>query len=197
MGKHDDNAEKSYLRKQADDAQAAAAAATTKAAAPDPLEQRLIDKATALDDWESGKAGPIDIHNMPGGGAQIALYNDAITNTEAGRIGRGTASMTGGTNPNFVASLDHENELTRKLSASGALENQVNTALGNKDIMLGNLGAQGDARNMQIAGMQNQDSQNAQGRDLQWQTRPRPPGFLKSLALAAVGGGAGYGKVTA
>ena len=64
-------------RQQEDALLARAQAAQATAAQPDPIAQRQQAETTALDDFFSGKSGPIDVRNMPYGGAAISAYNDA------------------------------------------------------------------------------------------------------------------------
>lgn len=166
--------------------------AVDTASAPDSITQRLINKATSLDDWETGKSGPIDIRSMPGAGPQIALFEAAKKQSDAGRIGRGLNTVGEGANPNYVAKLDKENELDRNLNASGELESNVEGALGAKDAMLGNLSNVGEARNMNIAGLREGRYGNDMQNYLKMVMRPREPGFLEQLAKASIGGATSY-----
>jgi hypothetical protein len=188
MGSKDKGrAQEDALRAQAAEAAARSAAATNVAATPDPLEVLRRERVKGVEEWDMGKAGPKDIRNLPGADTSIALYRDAKTARDSGRIGRGFATMTDGTNPNFLASLDKEMGLERDLAASGALEENVNNILeGNKAELYG-LSGMANSRNMSIAGMQSSADQAAQDRYLQYLMRPKQPSFLKQLALAGVG----------
>lgn len=185
------------LKAIADQGRVAAATAVDTASKPDPITQRITDKATALDDWESGKSGPIDVRNMPGGGAQIALYDAARQSTDAGRVGTGVNSMGDGVNANFAASLDKENTMDRDLAAKGMLENNVNATLAGKDAVLGNLSGMAENRNMNIANLQENAAQNDQSNFLKYLMRPRTPSFLKQLILAGVNQSGEYAKAAA
>lgn len=174
------------LKAIADSARTQSKTATDTAAKPDPITQRIMDRATALDDWESGKSGPIDIRKMPGGEAKIALYNDAKTAHDSGRLGKGIGSLTGDANPSFAASLDKENELERDLAAKGALESNVNTTLAVKDATLGNLSQLGEQRQMNVANLRQNAYDSEQRNFMQYLLRPKQPSFLKQLILAGV-----------
>lgn len=178
----------SMLKALSEKDRTAADASITKASEPDPLTQRLINKATSLDDWESGKSGPIDIRSMPGAGPAIALFENAKRQSDAGRIGRGLNTVGEGANPNYVAKLDKENELQRDLEASGGLESNVEDALRTKDTLLGNLSNVGEARNMNIAGMREGRYGNDMQNYLKLLMRPREPGFLETLGKTALSG---------
>lgn len=173
-------------------AQAAANTAIAKAETPDPLEQRRRDFVTSILDWREGKKGPLDVMKFPDQTA-IALYNNAKAVHDAGRVGKGYGSLADGVNPNYAAALDKENEMDRQQAASGELENFINNSLASADAETGNLWGAADARNMQIAGLRNANSENAQSRYLQLILAPKPPGFLRSFASglgAGVGGAA-------
>lgn len=194
-------------RQQEDALRAAAATAQTKSDAAvevagkaDPLEERRRARVLAIDKWDLGESGPKDIRNLPGADTSIALFEDAKLAHDAGRIGRGYATMSDGANPNYAASLDKEMGLQRDLEASGALEGRVNDTLeGNKAELYG-LSSMADTRNMGIAGLRSSADQAAQDRYLQYLMRPKQPSFLKQLALAGVGAagqvGAAYACVT-
>jgi hypothetical protein len=175
-----------YLKQQAMAAQSQANTAIAKAETPDPLEQRRRDYVTRILDWREGKLGPIDVRNFPDQTA-IALYNDAKTSHDAGRIGKGYGTLADGTNPNFSTALDKETQMERDLAASGELENYIGGQLASADAETGNLWAAGDARNMNIASMLNNNYNSSQDRWVSYLMRPKQPGFLKSLALGAIG----------
>lgn len=185
-GKSKEQKNEDYLRGLIEADRTARSTAVATAAAPNEWETRIGTQAKALDDWEhsigpDGKAAPIDIHNMPGGGAKIALFNEANNMTDAGRVGRGTASMTDGANPNFVKSLDAEFQNERKTAAQGQLENSVNQALYAKDAVMGNLSDVGNQRNMQIAGMEQDQGNSDSNRWLTYLMRPPKDSFLRTL----------------
>lgn len=161
----------------------AADTAIATAAAPDPLEQRRRDRVLALDKWESGESGPIDVRNMPGGGASMALFNDAMKVHDAGRVGRGVGSMSGNVNPNFNAALQAENEMERHKLASGGLEQNVNDTLAAKDAEMTGLYGTANARNMNIAGIREGRYQSDQDRYMNYMKyRESKPNFFKDLA---------------
>jgi hypothetical protein len=142
----------------------------------------------SFQDWSSGKSGPIDVRNMPGAGPALDLYTQARASHDAGRIGRGFGTMAAGTNPNYVASLEKENQLERDLSAAGALEGNVNQAVAQNTGEGYNLSNMLNTQNMGIAGIQTGREGSSSDRYLNFLERPRPPSFLKQLALQAVGG---------
>ncbi|HYY94542.1 MAG TPA: hypothetical protein VE713_08495, partial [Pyrinomonadaceae bacterium] len=111
-------------RQQEDALKTRAETLSAKAAEANPIEQRQQEHTLALDDFFSGKSGPIDIRNLPYGGAAISAYNDARRAHDAGRISGGMGTMTDA-NPNFTAAVDKENQLERDQAASGALEGYV------------------------------------------------------------------------
>lgn len=191
---------KSKDQKNEDALKAAAAASTAKAepaistaAAPDPLDERRRERVLAIDKWDMGESGPKDVRNLPGADTAIALFRDAKTSRDAGRIGRGYGLLSDGTNPNFATSLDKEMGLERDLAASGALESNVEEILqGNKAEMYG-LSQMGNSRNLAIAGLRSGADQSAQDRYLSYLLKPKQPSFLKQLALTALGGAAQVG----
>lgn len=152
------------------------------ASKPDELEQRRRDHVLALDKWEHGESGPVDVRNMPGGGVDMALFNDAKSVHDSGRIGRGVGSMSGNANPNFVTALNKENELERGKFASGLLEQNVTDKLNAKDEEMTGLYGTANARNMNVAGMREGRYQNAEQRSLQYLLRPKTPNFFQQLA---------------
>lgn len=191
-----EQAQEDALRRSAAEAAAKSEAAVAAAAAPDPLEELRRKRVTEVEEWDQGLRGPKDIRNLPGGDTAIALFNDAKQARDEGRIGRGYGMLADGANPNYVASLDRQNQLERDLEASGALESHVEDILtGNKAELYG-LSGLADARNMNIANLRASASESAQDRSLQYLMRPKQPSFLRQLALAAVGAagqvGAGY-----
>lgn len=171
-----------------------AKAATAKAAEPDPLEARRRARVLAIDKWQSGESGPIDVRNMPGNDVNMALFNDSLKVHDAGRVGGGMGTMGESVNPNFTAALDKEHEMTRHLAASGALEGSVDNALAQNNAELTGLYQIGDQRNMNIAGMENNAYQAAANRDLQYKLRPKQPNFFRQLAMQFAQG-AGTGAV--
>lgn len=197
MGSKDKGKEQEdALKAQAAAAQAKSDAAVQVAGKADPLEALRRARVTGIEEWDQGLRGPKDIRNLPGGDTAIALFNDAKTSHDMGRIGKGYGTMGDGANPNFTASLDKQNQLERDLAASGALESNVNDILtGNKAEVYG-LSGLADARNRFVAGVDENANQGAQDRSLQYLMRPKTPSFLKQLALAGVGAagsiGAGY-----
>lgn len=192
QGKGEDSKNKNYFKDLAAKQQTASDAATKTASVAPPAEKNIDEYNTALWNWRMGKSGPIDIRNMPGAGPTIALYNDAKTAHDSGRVGRGVNSMTDGVNPNFSASLDKQNELERDLAAKGALEGQVTGALDQNTAAMGGLASAENARNMNIAGMKNQDYLASQSNYLDALKTFRQPNFFRQLAMQfAQGAGAG------
>lgn len=181
-------ADENYYRSTADTAAHTADEAITHASTPDPNTQRIMDHATALDNWQygvdaAGNKVPIDVRNMPGNDVNMALFQDALKVHDAGRVGGRGGTMGDTVNPNFVASLDKEQEMERHLAASGALEGSVDNAIANKDVALGNLSAIGEGRQMNVAGLRNNAYQSAAQRDLAYRLRPKQPNFFRELAM--------------
>jgi hypothetical protein len=176
------------LKGLATTSRSAADTAIGTAAEPDPLEARRRAHVLALDKWESGESGPIDVRNMPGGGVNMALFNDALKVNDANRIGRGVGSLSGNANPNFLAALNKENELERHKMASGALEQNVNSELAAKDAELTGLYQTANARNMGIAGMREGRYESDQDRYLRYiMSREARPSFLRTLSQSFAG----------
>ena len=163
-------------------------AALTTAGKPDELEQRRRDHVLALDKWENGESGPIDVRNMPGGGVDMALFNDAKSVHDSNRVGRGVGSMSGNANPNFVAAMKQEQDLERGKFASGLLEENVNNKLAAKDAEMTGLYQTANARNMNVAGMREGRYQNAEQRALQYLLRPKQPNFFQQLGNSFASG---------
>lgn len=181
-GKGKDEKNEDALRAAAAAAEAKANAAVAVAEKPDPLEERRRARVLAIDKWDLGESGPKDIRNLPGADTAIALFRDAKTSRDAGRIGRGYGRLADGANPNFTASLDKEMQLERDLAASGALEENVEGILeGNKAEMYG-LSGMGNSRNQFVAGVRSSADEAAQNRFLQFLLRPKQPSFLRTLS---------------
>lgn len=171
------------LKNLANTSRTAADTAIATASQPDELEARRRAHAIALDKWRSGESGPIDVRNMPGGGVDIALFNDALKVNDANRIGRGVGSMSGNANPNFIAALNKEHELERHKAASGALEGNVNAALAANDAEMTGLYQTANARNLAVAGMQEGRYESEQDRYLRYlMSREARPSFLRTLS---------------
>lgn len=183
-GKENENAYKAT----ADASRPVADAAIGKAATEDPLIAARRERVAALDRWErgvdaEGKAAPIDIGKMPGGGVNIALFEDAMKQHDANRVGGRGGTMAGSANPNYVAQLDKENELDRDLQRKGALEGYVgDTLAGNKAEMYG-IGGAAEARNMNVAGMQEGRYESDADRYQRYLMRPKQPNFFRELAM--------------
>lgn len=180
----------SALQRQAMGSQAAANTAITAAEKPDPLEERRRGYVNKILDWNEGVGGPPDVRSFPDQSA-MALYTDAKRVTDAGRVGKGYGSLADGANPNYVAQLDKENELTRGLEASGRLEGHVSNAIAGAQAEAGNWAGVGNARTMNLAQMRNSNYNSDQDRYLAYLTRPKQPSFLRQLALGVAGGVAG------
>jgi hypothetical protein len=181
------------LKRQSIEAQKATAEAIANASKPTEFQLDRQQKVLGYQDWLSGKKGPVDIRNMPEGGPALNLYEQARQSSDAGRIGRGLNTMGGNANPNFVASLEKQNQLNRDLSAAGALEGNVNQAIDANTAEGYNLSGMTNAQNMNIAQMQTGREQAGSDRYLNFLQRPRQPSFLKQLALTAMGGAAQMG----
>lgn len=183
------------LKNLATASRGAADTAIVTASQPDEIEARRRAHAIALDKWRSGEAGPIDVRNMPGGGVDIALFNEALKVNDANRIGRGVGSMSGDANPNFIAALNKEHELERHKAASGALEANVNAELAANDAEMAGLYQTANARNMGIAGLREGRYENEQDRYLRYlMSREARPSFLRTLSqsfASSLGGALG------
>lgn len=193
-----DRREEDRLRAAAEAAHREAEEARRVASTPDPLEERRRTYLTNFDKWRMGESGPIDVRNMPGAGLGISLFNEAKQSRDAGRLGRGLATLADGANPNFATALDKEMQMERDVNASGQLEDYVAGA--NEDVdreMLG-VAQMGNQRRMTLAELASSLARGASSDYTSWLSRPKQPGFLKSLALGAlgnlsIGGGGGAG----
>lgn len=162
---------------------AQAAAAAAKAQTVDPLEQAERDRVKRLDDWRSGKNGPIDVRNIPDDTA-IPMYQAAKQAHDTGRVGQGLAYGEN-SNPEFSGALSKELDMARDTNAAGMLEGHVNDILGNLDARLMGLSARTDERNQFGANLAEQSY-------ISFLNRPQRPSFLKQFALG-LAGGAGEG----
>jgi hypothetical protein len=186
----------SALKTQALNSQTTANAAIEKAETPDPFEARRRAYVNKVLDWNEGVGGPPDVRDFPDKSA-MALYTDAKRVTDEGRVGKGYGTLADGGNDTYASALGKELESERSLEASGRLEEHVNNAITGAQAEAGNWAGVGNARNMSIAGMRNSNANADQDRWLQYLSRPKPPSFLKQLALGGVsglsvgGGGAG------
>jgi hypothetical protein len=150
----------------------------------DPLEERQRAHVLALDDWRMGKNGLPDVRNMPGGGAGISLFNEALTARDSGRVGKGYGTLGDGASANFSAALDKEQDFERRLRAAGQLEGHVSDTLSGLDQRMLGLSGVSDNRNRFLAEM-------AMSRLGQFYQRPEQPSFLKQLALGGLGAAGG------
>jgi hypothetical protein len=168
-------------RKQQEAAlEAAATSAQNKASASNPYFDKVAAHLSALDDWRSGKLGPIDVRNMPDSGVAIDLFNKAKESTDAGRVGRGYGTLSDGGNADFAARLGQENDMTRSLAASGGLENYVQGELSGLDSGLMGLSGAETARDSSAASL-------ALSRLNTLYQKPKQGNFLKDLALGLAG----------
>lgn len=183
----------SALQTAATTATTKATAATDEAAKADPLEERRRKFVLDFDKWQSGESGPIDVRNMPGHDVAIGLYNDAKTSRDAGRVGRGLASLSSNANPNFAASLDKEMDLERGINASGMLENTVDDAITDNKAELTGLYTTANNRRLSAAGLYQGAANAANNNYYSYLSylNSRKPSFLKQLALGGIGGAAG------
>jgi hypothetical protein len=180
------NREESNLQAQVAAANARADAAEKTAATPDPMEQRRRDYLMSVDDWRTGKSGPIDVRNLPGGGVGMSLRQEAMKSHDAGRLGRGLATLSDGASPSYSADLDKEMQLERDLAGAGALEDYVDNTLSGVDAEMGNWANVGNSRNMSLYDAANSRTQQAYG-NLQNYRQNKQPSFFKQLALGAIG----------
>lgn len=196
-GKQEQNQYGQYAQQQQQQAQNQFLAAQK----PDEFETLQREYLKGLWDWRTGKKGPVDVRNMPDGGLGISLFNEGKQSRDAGRIGRGLATLADGANPNFAAALDKETQLERDLNSAGMLENYVGETMGNLDNRMMGLANIGNSRSMGLAGLARGLANDASGNYfnfLNYQNNKKP-GFLKSLALGALsnfslsGGGGGGG----
>jgi hypothetical protein len=176
----------SSLQTQALSSAATANSSIAKAEEGDPFDAIRRQRVKRILDWDE-KGG--SVRDFPDQSA-LSLYTDAKQVTDAGRVGKGYGSLADGANPNYVAQLDKENELTRGLEASRGLEEHVNNSILGARAEAGDLSAQGDALRMNIAQMRNANANSDQDRYLGWLARPKPQSFLKQLALGVAGGAA-------
>jgi hypothetical protein len=188
------------LKNLANTSRIGADASLVTASQPDEIEAMRRKHAMDLWRWQQGESGPIDVRNMPGGGVDIALFNDALKVNDANRVGRGVGSMSGTANPNFVAALNKENEMERHKFASGALEGNVNDALAANNAEMTGLYQTANARNMGIAGMREGRYESDQDRYLRYlMSREARPSFLRTLSQSfagALGNTLGGGNVS-
>jgi hypothetical protein len=186
----------SALKTQALNSQTTANAAIDKAETPDPMEARRRNYVNRILDWNEGVGGPMDVRDFPDKSA-MALYTDAKRVTDEGRGGKGYGTLSDGGSDAYAAALGKEEESDRALAASGRLEEHVNNAITGAQAEAGNWAGVGNARTMSIAGMRNSNANADQDRWLQYLSRPKPPSFLKQMALGAIGnlslGGGGAG----
>jgi len=186
--KQREQAAEDALKKQAAEREKLAQESITKAAVVDPFVESRKSDVMTFQDWATGKAGPIDVRNRPGGAYALDLYQQARQASDAGRIGRGFNTMGGGGNPNYAAKLGAQNQLERDLAAAGALEGNVNRAIDANTAEGYNLAGITGAQNMSIANMQSGREESGSDRYLNFLQRPRQPSFMQQLALTAVGG---------
>lgn len=170
--------------KQADTLLGSSTAAIDTASHEDAATKEMRDYWKSIVDWDTGKAGPVDIHKLPGSGADIALFQDAKTQRDAGRVGRGFGTAGENVNPGFLDALDKEMENERSIEASGRLEDVVQGKVGEARAGLTGVGAQADTRNMNVAGMRG----NLYSTYL---NRPRDPSLFSQFLSGAATVGAG------
>lgn len=192
MGSGNKGRDESALQAQAAAAAARAAEAEKKVTEIDPFEQMQRDFTMKLWNWREGKdeqgnAQPLDLRKMPGGQVPIALYNDARVSKDAGRVGKGYATLGDGANPNFSRALDEELQFERDQEASGALENYVGGTLGALDDKMTGLSRSSDNRDIAGAQIASGNSRDAYSNFFNYR-QTKQPSFLKSLALGLASG---------
>lgn len=174
------------LKRAATTTQASADTAIANATPADPLRQRLMDRIGKILDWRDDKGAPKDVRDFPDQAA-MSIYTDAKRVSDEGRVGRGYGTLSDGGSDTYAAALGKELESERGLEASGRLEGFVNDSLNAADAGAVSMGGQEEDRRMALAGMFNSNAQAANDRYTSYLARPKQPGFLKSLALGAVG----------
>src|SRR5467141_563436 len=108
----------------------AANTAADKAGQEDEATRKMREYWQSIVDWDTGKSGPIDVHNLPGSGVDIGLFENAKVQRDAGRVGRGLGTAGDNVNPGFLAALDKELATQRDIEASGRLEDVVQGKVG-------------------------------------------------------------------
>lgn len=164
------------------------------ASTENPATKQVHDYWQSIMDWDTGKlmgpdgkAKPVDIHDLPGSGADIALFEDAKAQRDAGRVGRGLGTVGDKVNPGFLAALDKELENERDIQASGRLEDTVQGKVAEARAGLTGIGTQTDARNQNVAGLR----ANLYGTYL---NRPRDPSLFAQLLQGGLAAGGQLGS---
>lgn len=139
--------------KTADTQLAATNTAINTAAQEDPALKQMREYWQSIADWDEGKKGPIDVHDLPGSGVDIGLFENAKAMRDAGRVGRGLGTAGENVNPAFTTALDKELESDRAIEASGALEDAVRRKVGEARAGLTGIGQNAEARNLNVAGL--------------------------------------------
>lgn len=139
--------------KQADTYMNTTNTAINTAATEDPALKAMRDYWQSISDWDAGKNGPVDVHDLPGSGVDIGLFQNAKAMRDAGRVGRGLGTAGDNVNPAFTTALDKELESDRNTEASGALEEAVRRKVGEARAGLTGIGTNAEARNLNVAGL--------------------------------------------
>lgn len=166
--------------KQADTLLGSTTKAVDKASEVNPATKEMEDYWKSIIDWDTGKSGPVDVHNLPGSGVDIGLFESAKKNSDAGRIGRGFGTMGDNTNPAFTEALGKEMESDRATAASGMLEDAVQGKVAEARGALTGIGAQETQQSLNAAGLR----ANLYSTYL---NRPRNPGLLSQFIGGATG----------
>lgn len=196
-GKGRDQQQQNQFQQFAQQQQQQAQNQFVQAKEPDEFEKLQREYLKGLWDWRTGKKGPLDVRNLPDA-APLALFNEAKQSRDAGRIGRGLATLADGANPNFAVALDKENQLERDLSASGALEGNVDDLIGGLDSKMLGIAQIGNDRAFGLANLARGLASDAYGNYFNWLNyqNNKKPGFLSSL-LGGLAGGLSFGGKTA
>lgn len=115
--------------------------AANRAAQPDPNLQKLIGLNNSVVDWSTGANGLKDIYKHPTLATKLPVFELAMSNRDAGRVGKGVSSINAGQSGGdmgYGKDLQLEDNYRRQMMASGALESSLDSELGNAQ---GNLAA--------------------------------------------------------
>jgi hypothetical protein len=155
-----------------------------QAAAPTPLQSAEDRANLEFLDWESGKAGPVDVMKAPGLSPWLDLYNSAAKEREDGQMGTGLFRLgQNGANPTAVAMADRLNNERRREAAGGALANVLRqrSAQAHGYVLPSSSLTQG--RQLTLAGIGSSNASNAWARAMQ---ASQNSGFFNSAFYRAM-----------
>ena len=103
-----------------------------KANAPNPYLEQLLGLNKSIVNWHTNPDNTVkDIYKHPTLGGKLPVFQMAMQQRDAGRMGRGIAGLGDKMNPQYAKELGIEDSTNRNIYASGMIEQGLQNELGN------------------------------------------------------------------